>query len=318
MKIVVLDAGTLGDDVELDAIKRFGEVSVYETTACEELLKRAAGAEVIITNKVAIDARALDELSSLKLICVAATGFNVIDVAACKKMGVAVANVAGYSTQSVVQTTFGMLFYMMQHLSYYDSFVKSGRYTKSNTFNHLGMPFNELCGKKYGVIGLGAIGAKVASVAREFGCDVSYYSTSGKNVNEKYKSVSLEELLKNSDIVSIHCPLNDRTKNMIDYDKLKLMKKSAILLNLARGGIVCEASLAKAIDEGVIAGAGFDVYSKEPATADNPLLNVKNFDRIMLTPHIAWTSVESRRRLVAEMAENIGAFLNGERRNRVD
>ena len=318
LKIAFLDAKTLGKDADLSVLDKFGKIEKYETTKYEEVVTRSAGCEIVITNKTAIDRAAIYSLENLKLICVAATGTNIVDIDACRERGVAVTNAAGYSTASVAQLTFGLLFYLLENLHYHDNFVKSGLYAQSDTFNHLGRPFRELCSMRFGIIGLGAIGTKVASIAAGFGCEVVYHSTSGKTKNAAYKSVSLDELLGTSDIVSIHCPLNDKTRNLIDYEKLKKMKRTAILLNTARGGIVCEASLARAIDENIIAAAGIDVYTKEPISADNPLLTVKNREKIILTPHIAWTAVEARKRLVSEMAENISAFMKGEKRNRVD
>jgi glycerate dehydrogenase len=318
LKIAFLDAKTLGKDADLSVLDKFGKTEKYETTKYEDVVARSAGCDIVITNKTVIDRAAVNSLDKLKLICVAATGTNIVDIDACREKGVAVTNVAGYSTASVAQITFGLLFYMLESLAYHDNFVKSGLYAESDTFNHLGRPFRELCSMRFGIIGLGSIGAKVAAIAESFGSEVVYYSTSGKNKNSTFKSASLEELLSSSDIVSIHCPLNEKTKNLIDYEKLKTMKRTAILLNTARGGIVCEASLARAIDENIIAAAGIDVYTKEPVSPDNPLLSVKNQDRLILTPHIAFTSVEARKRLASEIAENISAFIRGEKRNRVD
>lgn len=318
MKIAFLDAKTLGKDADLSILDKLGKTIIYETTKYEDVIARSAGCDIVITNKTPIDRAAIGSLESLKLICVAATGTNIVDIDACREKGIAVTNVAGYSTASVAQITFGMLFYLLENLSYHDNFVKSGLYAKNDTFNHLGRPFCELSSMRFGIIGMGAIGTRVASIAESFGSEIVYYSTSGKNKNAAFKSVSLDELLGTSDIVSIHCPLNKKTVNLIDYEKLKSMKRTAILLNTARGGIVCEASLARAIDENIIAGAGIDVYTREPVSPDNPLLAVKNMDKIILTPHIAFTSVEARKRLASEIGENISAFIRGEKRNRVD
>lgn len=210
-----------------------------------------------------------------------------------------------------------MLFYLLEHLRYYDKYVKSGEYSKSDIFTHLGKPFWEIHGKKWGIIGLGTIGRRIAEVAESFGAKVSYYSTSGIDRKEKYPRKSLEQLLSESDIVSIHAPLNEKTKGLIGYDQLKLMKKNAILLNLGRGGIVVEEDLAKALDENLIGGAGLDVLEKEPIDENNPLLKIKNKEKLLITPHIAWTSIEARQRLVNEIVENIKAFLEGIDRNRV-
>ena len=318
MKIVILDAKTLGDDIDLEIFSQFGDVEIYPTTSPAELYERIEDADIIITNKVVIDRDAINAARNLKLICEAATGYNNIDVLYAKEKGIAVTNVAGYSTESVVQTTFGMLFYLLMHLRYYDDYVKSGEYAKSDIFTHLGRPFWEIHGKRWGIIGLGTIGRRVAEVAESFGCDVIYYSTSGVERPEKYPRYPLDELLKTSDIVSIHAPLNEKTKNLITINELQLMKENAILLNLGRGGIVNEKDLAIALDSDMIGGAGFDVLEKEPIDPENPLLKIKNKEKLLITPHIAWTSIEARKRLVNEIVENIRAFLNGEIRNRVD
>ncbi len=318
MKIVILDAKTLGDDIQLGIFEQFGDLEIYPTTEPSQLFERIQYADIIITNKVVIDKEAINAARNLKLICVAATGYNNVDVYYAKEKGIAVTNVAGYSTESVVQTTFGMLFYLLMHLRYYDDYVKSGEYAMSDIFTHLGRPFWEIHGKRWGIIGLGTIGRRVAQVAESFGCDVIYYSTSGVEREEKYPKYPLDELLKTSDIVSIHAPLNERTKNLITIKELGIMKKNAILLNLGRGGIVNEKDLAIALDSDLIGGAGLDVLEKEPIDPDNPLLKIKNKEKLLITPHIAWTSIEARKRLVNEIVENIRAFLNGSVRNRVD
>lgn len=318
MKIAILDALTLGTDVNLEIFRDFGYVEIYETTnSKQETIERVKDKTVIITNKVIIDKEVMDNAPYLKLVCVAATGYNNVDVDYAKKRKIAITNVAGYSTNSVVQHTFAMLFYLLEHLKYYDEYVKSGEYAKSPIFTNIDKPFWEISGKVWGIIGLGTIGKKVAQVAESFGCDVVYYSTSGKNFHPNYTHKGLDELLSMSDIVSIHAPLNQNTKNLITYDKLKLMKSSAILLNLGRGGIVDESDLAKALDEGLIAAAGLDVLLKEPIDPNNPLLKIKNKERLLITPHIAWTSIEARNKLVKEIYLNIESFLRGKERNRV-
>ncbi len=318
MKIVFLDAKTVGDDVDLTIFEAFGDFVAYPTTKGTQVFDRVYDADIVITNKVVIDREVMNYAKNLKLICVAATGTNNIDIPYAKEKGIAVTNVAGYSTESVVQHTFGMLFYILEQLRYYDEYVKSGQYAESDIFTHLGRPFPEVNGKRWGIIGLGTIGKRVGQVAESFGCDVVYYSTSGVKREERFRKYPLDELLITSDIVSIHAPLNDRTKNLITYDKIRLMKPSAILLNLGRGGIVNEEDLAKALDEGLISGACLDVLEKEPIDQYNPLLYIKNKERVLITPHIAWTSIEARKRLIQEIAENIRAFLNGKERNRVD
>ncbi len=318
IKLVFLDAKTLGSDVDLSPIEKLGEFTVYETTKDEEKLERIYDADIVITNKVVIDRKTIEKARKLKLICVAATGVNNIDIDAAREKGIAVSNVAGYSTYSVVQHTFAMLFYLLENLRYYDDYVKSGEYAKSDVFTHIGKPFYEIKDKVWGIIGLGTIGREVAKVASAFGVHVIYYSTSGVKRQEPYPALDLDNLLKTSDIVSIHAPLNARTRNLITYEKLKLMKPSAYLLNLGRGGIVNEKDLAKALDEGIIAGVGLDVLEREPISEDNPLLKIKNKEKLFITPHIAWTSIEARRKLIEEIEKNIEAFLEGKRRNRVD
>jgi len=313
--LVFLDAETVGRDIDLSGLKQFGQVEIYPVTHPDEVIARVSSAEIVITNKVVIDKAVMDAAPNLKLICVAATGTNNIDIDYAKQKGIAVTNVPGYSTQSVVEMTFAMLFYLLRHLSYYDNYVKSGRYAQSSIFTHLDRPFWELVGKRWGIIGLGNIGRNVARIAKCFGCEVVYYSTSGRNINPEFKRVNLSELLETSDIVSIHAPLNKRTRNLITYNELKCMQRHAILLNLGRGGIVNEIDLARALEEGLIAAAGLDVLEQEPIHPDNPLLKLK--DKILITPHIAWSSIEARKRLIDEVVLNIKAFLNGEWRNRI-
>ena len=316
-KICVLDARTLGEDVDLSALRDFGEVVVYDTTAPEKVVERIKDCEIIITNKVVLDRSNLPYAPQVKLICVAATGTNNIDLDYARSKSITVTNVAGYSTHSVVQHTFAMLFYLLESPAYYDSYVKSGQYAESEIFTHLGRPFWELYGKTWGIIGLGTIGRAVAGVARQFGCQVIYYSTSGENRNPDYTRADLEELLQMADVLSIHAPLNERTLNLLHYERLQLMKPHAILLNLGRGGIVNEADLARILEEGVIGGAALDVLEREPIDSKNPLLKIKEHNRLFITPHIAWASREARNTLVREIANNIEGFLKGMPRNTV-
>lgn len=317
MKIAILDAATLGNDIDLSIFADFGYLEIYGTTSKDQVIDRVRDKHIVITNKVVIDKDVMDNAPNLKLICVAATGYNNIDIEYAKQKGVAVTNVAGYSTDSVVQHTFAMLFYLLENLRYYDEYTKSGEYAKSPIFTHLDRPFYEIKGKTWGIIGLGTIGKAVARVAKAFGCNVIYYSTSGQNTDPEFERKDLDLLLSVSDIVSIHAPLNQNTKNLITYDKIKLMKKDAILLNLGRGGIINETDLARALDEGIIKAAGLDVLEKEPIDPENPLLKIRNKEKLLITPHIAWTSVEARKKLVSEIYQNIKAFLQGKQRNRV-
>ncbi|WP_345988666.1 D-2-hydroxyacid dehydrogenase [Sulfurimonas sp. HSL1-2] len=308
MKIVLLDTLTYGD-TDLGGFDAFGEVDVYETTAPEETAERIANADVIVTNKVVITDEMMAATPTLKLICVAATGTNNVDIPAAEARGIAVRNVAGYSTDSVIQHTFSMLFYLLGHSRYYDSYVKNGDWARSEVFTHVGRPFHEIKGKTWGIIGLGEIGRGVAAVAKAFGAQVRYYSTSGKNDNADYEKVTLSRLLEESDIVTIHAPLNASTKGLIGHSELLIMKDGAVLLNLGRGGIVDERALAAIIDAKSLY-IGLDVLEKEPMSAGHPLMEIEHKERLYITPHIAWTSVEARDALIAKVIENIRTFVN--------
>lgn len=316
-KIVVLDAITLGN-VDFDKLKEFGEVILYDKTKVEDVEERIKDASIILTNKVVLNKDNLKDAEKLEIICETATGFNNIDVEYAKSKNIAVTNVAGYSTPTVAQHTFATLLHLYDKIGYYDEFVKSGEYSKSGMFTNLDRPFNDIEGKTWGIIGLGNIGKRVAKIAEAFGAKVVYYSTSGKNNNLEYKRVELYELLSESDIISIHSPLNKNTEGLFNYDNLKKMKKTSVLINMGRGPIVVEEDLAKAIDENIISGAALDVFSVEPMPENSPLLKIKNKEKIVMTPHIAWASIEARERLFNDLIENIKAFYKGERRNRVE
>ncbi|KFN40447.1 MAG: 2-hydroxyacid dehydrogenase [Sulfuricurvum sp. MLSB] len=307
MKIAILDALTYGD-TSLEVFKTLGDVTVYQTTIPEETAERVRDAEVIVTNKAVINDAVMEAAPALKLICVAATGMNNIDHDAAARRGITVKNVAGYSTDSVVQHTFSLLFYLMGHSRYYDEYVKAGEWQKEAVFAHIGPSFSELRGKKWGIIGLGEIGCNVARVAKAFGAEVWYYSTSGKNVSEEFEQTTLSRLVENSDVISIHAPLNAQTQNLISHSELLQMKDGAVLLNLGRGGIVDEDALSVIIDVKPIY-VGLDVLAQEPMKKSHPLLSVQHPERLYLTPHIAWTSREARERLIAATAENIRTFL---------
>lgn len=307
MKIVILDALTYGD-TSLAGFEALGDVVVYQTTSAEETCERVKDAEVIVTNKVVINDAVMESSPNLKLICVAATGTNNIDHDAAERRGITVKNVAGYSTDAVVQHTFSMLFYLMGHSRYYDEYVKSSSWQKETVFAHIGPSFSELRGKTWGIIGLGEIGRNVAKIASAFGANVCYYSTSGKNENSDYEKTTLSRLIENSDIISIHAPLNPSTENLISHSELLQMKDGAVLLNLGRGGIVDEDALSVIIDVKPIF-VGLDVLVKEPMKTAHPLLRVKHPERLYITPHIAWTSREARERLINATVENIKTFL---------
>lgn len=318
MKICVLDAQTVGRDIDLTLLNECGELILYDLTSPEEVAERIKEVEVIITNKVVLNEDNLKDASHLKMIGLLATGYNNIDIDYAKKRGIAVANVAGYSTESVAQHTFAMLFYLMEHLNQYDNYVKSKAYAESEIFTYIAWPFQELRGKRLGIIGLGEIGKAVARIATAFGMEIVYYSTSGKNNSGiGYLRLELDKLLRTSDVVSIHAPYNEKTHHLLTYQELKKMKPSAYLINVGRGGIVVEEDLAKALNEGLLQGAGLDVLEKEPITKDNPLFNVEDKNKILITPHIAWASVEARRTLIQEVIANIHAYERKEMRNRI-
>jgi glycerate dehydrogenase len=307
MKIVILDALTYGD-TSLAGFEALGDVVVYQTTSADETYDRVRDAEVIVTNKVVINDTVMESAPNLKLICVAATGMNNIDHDAASRRKIIVKNVAGYSTDAVVQHTFSMLFYLMGHSRYYDEYVKSGEWQKEAVFAHIGPSFSELRGKTWGVIGLGEIGRSVARIASAFGANVCYYSTSGKNENTDFEKTTLSRLIENSDVISIHAPLNPSTENLISHSELLQMKDGAVLLNLGRGGIVDEDALSVIIDVKPIF-VGLDVLVKEPMKTPHPLLALKHPERLYITPHIAWTSREARERLIAATIENIKTFV---------
>ncbi len=308
MKIVILDAKTLGDDLDITILESFGTLSVYQTTSPEETLERIQSADIIITNKVVITAEMMEATPTLKLICIAATGMNNVDLDAAKDKEIEVKNVAGYSTKSVVQHTFAMALYLLEKMAYYDSTVKDGSWSASGLFTDVSRPFYEISGKKWGIIGFGTIGQEVAKVATAFGAEVSYHSTSGKNLQGAYPHQSLEQLLKSCDIISIHAPLNDATYNLINERNLSLIKEDAILLNLGRGGIINEKDLALELDRRTLY-AGLDVLEKEPLTLDNSLKAIEHQERLLITPHIAWASIEARKKLLEGIVENIQRFM---------
>lgn len=303
MKIVLLDALTLGDS-DLSALKKLGEFRECAVTTEEQRLAHIADNEVIITNKVLIDAAIIAANPQLKLICIAATGMNNVDLLAAQKAGVVVKNVSGYSTESVAQSTLSMLLQLIHQSRYYDNYIQSKAYCASPIFTHIERPFFEIKGKRWGIIGMGAIGQRVAEIASVFGCQLCYYSTSGKNSHPAIERVDLPTLLASCDIITIHAPLNAQTENLIDEDALMLVKKGAIILNLGRGGIIDEAAMAKALDLFDIYH-GTDVLACEPMHTNHPYFSVKAQSRLLITPHTAWASTQARATLVAKIIENI-------------
>lgn len=315
MKIVFLERNSLGEDVDLSYFNELGDVEFFGTSTAEEAAGRVRDAQIVISNKIEMSERTLGEAGELKLICLTATGTNNVDFSYVNSRNIPVANVKSYSTDSVVQHTFAMLFYLLERLPYYDTYVKSGDYAKSDLFSHFAYSYHELAGKRFGIIGLGEIGRKVGRIAQLFGCQVCYYSTSGKNNNDEFMRLSLEELLKTSDVVSVHAPLTEQTQDLMGEAEFRMMKPEAIFLNLGRGPIVVEEALYKAITENWIGGAGLDVLRVEPIESDNPLLKIQDSNRLIITPHIGWATLEARNRCAREVYENIQAFLRGEMRN---
>ncbi len=317
MKIVLLDTATMGEDMEFSCIERLGECVKYKNTLPEEVPARIKDADVVVINKVLLSRKVLENAENLKLICVFAIGYNNVDIEYCKERNIRVRNVPGYCVESVCQHTFALLFMLMENMRYYDDFVKNGDYSKSGVANHLGKPFFEIAGKKWGIIGMGAIGRAVADCAAVFGAEVCYSSISGAVRREKYENVSLETLLKECDVISVHAPLNEKTMHLIGEKELKMMKNTAYIVNVGRGAVIDEKALADAVDGGIIGGAALDVFTSEPPAWDSPIMNIKNKERIVYTPHTAWSSVEARKRCISMTADNIEAFIEGESRNDV-
>ena len=308
MKIVFLDVKTIGEDIDLSGYEALGKVVKYDFSTPEQARERTRDADVIILNKVEINEKSIGDADKLKLVCVTATGTNNLDKEYLAERGIAWRNVAGYSTETVAQHTFALLFYLFEKLSYYDDYVKSEKYIGDVSFTHFDHVFHELTGKTWGIIGLGNIGRRVADIAKMFGCHVIYYSTSGKNSQPGYERVEFDELLEKSDIVSVHAPLTEETQGLMDAKAFSKMKESAIFLNLGRGPIVVEKDLADALDNGHIAAAGLDVLSVEPMREDNPLRRIKDSEKLIITPHIAWASVEARTRLMEIILGQIKEF----------
>ena len=309
MKLVFLDTKTIGEDIDLSAYDALGEVVKYGFSTLEEIPERVKDADVLIVNKIAINEQTIGNAKNLKLVCVTATGTNNLDKEYLKKRGIAWRNVAGYSTESVTQHTFALLFYLLEKIRYYDDYVKNEKYINDTVFTHFAEHFNEVNGKTWGIIGLGTIGRRVADIAKAFGARVIYYSASGSPAQEGYEQVDFETLLATSDIVSVHAPLNEYTKDLMDREAFAKMKKTAIFLNLGRGPIVVEQDLYEALETGEIAAAGLDVLCEEPMSETNPLAKIKDSKKLIITPHIAWASVEARNRLMQIIAGQIREFL---------
>lgn len=315
MKITLLDAGTLGDDITADVFAEFGEVRVYRSTAANEVREHIGDAEAVVINKVKMNEFTLKGVTSLRLICIAATGFDNVDLDYCRRHGIAVCNVVGYSTQCVAQVTVSMALSLITHLNEYVDVVRSGVYTARGLPNCLTPVYHEIYGKTWGIIGFGNIGQQVGRVAEALGCRVL---VNKRTPIADWTCVNLDTICKESDILSIHTPLNDSTRNLLDASHINMLKPNAIVINVARGAVTDEQALAQAVKEGRIGALGVDVYSTEPIPADHPFQEIRDLPNVCLTPHMAWGGYETRVRVMREMAENIRSFLAGDRRNRVD
>ncbi|MDC7292470.1 MULTISPECIES: D-2-hydroxyacid dehydrogenase [unclassified Butyrivibrio] len=319
MRIVVADTDSIGQDMDYSIYDELGEVVYYEDKITEDNAKeRMAGAKILMINKSQITDKLLDDAPDLELICEFATGFDNANIPACDRHGVKVANVVNYSTASVAQHTFAMLFYLMEKLRHYDEFVKRGDYAAQSHFCCLDIPFEELDGKTYGIVGMGNIGKKVAQIATAYGAKVIFYASSGSSDCTDYEQVSFDELLKRSDVISLHCPLSDRTRNLFNKEAFDKMKPTAILINVARGAVVSEQDLADALLQGKIRAAGLDVLNPEPMAKDSPLLQIQDSGKLIVTPHLAWASTEARTRCLEEVKKNAQAWINGNPRNLVN
>ena len=318
MKLVVLERNSVGTDIDVSCYEQFGEVDYYPNTVAENTAERVKDADIVIVNKAPMNESTLKDAPNVKLICLFATGFDNVDLAYCKSRGIKVANVVNYSTAAVVQHTLLLALALEEKLSFYDNYVKSDTYANQDRFSNFDRPFGEFEGKTWGIVGMGNIGRGVARVAQAMGCKVIFYSASGKSSCTEFERVEFDELLAQSDILSLHCPLSDRTRGLINKEAFSKMKKSAILVNVARGPVVDTQALYDALTKGQIAAAGLDVLEKEPISKDNPLGTIKDSTKLIITPHMAWASTEARMRLVDEVTKNIQAFLDGEERNIVN
>lgn len=316
MKIVILERNSVGADVSVDCIGDFGEVTAYRNTVTvQEVIDRVRDADIIIANKAPLREETLKDAPKVKLICEFATGYDNCDLAYCRQRGIKVTNVRDYCTGMVAQHTFALALALSEKLSYYDHYVKSGEYSAQDRFSNFDLPFNELEGKTWGIVGMGNIGKRVAAIAKAMGCRVIFHSVTGKSTCTEYERVDKDTLLAQSDFLSLHCPLSGLTENFIDADALRRMKKTAVLINVARGRVVDNHALYEALVQGEIAAAGLDVVENEPLEESNPLSMLKDSTKLIITPHLAWASVEARTRCVQGAYENIAAFLRGEERN---
>lgn len=318
MKIVVTERNSVGLDIDVSCFEKYGEVTYYPNTLAGNTAERVKDADIIIANKAPLNESTLKDAPNVKLICLFATGFDNVDISYCKSRGIKVANVVNYCTPAVAQHTVLLALCLMEKLAFYDDYVKSGTYSAQDRFSNFDRPFGELEGKTWGIVGMGTIGHKVAALAEAFGCKVIFYSASGKSTCTDYPKVDFDTLLAESDILSLHCPLSDRTRNLIDKEALSKMKKTAVLINVARGPVVNGQDLYDALMADEIAAAGLDVLEKEPMEKTNPLGQIKDSTKLIITPHMSWASTEARIRLVDEICRNIEAFIDGKDRNVVN
>ena len=318
MKLVILERNSAGTDVDVSCFEKFGEVTCYPNTVAANTAERVKDADIILANKAPLNESTLKDAPNVKLICLLATGFDNVDLAYCRSRGIKVTNVINYCTSTVAQHTLLLALALSEKIAFYDDYVKSGAYSAQDRFSNFDRTFYDLEGKTWGIIGMGTIGRRVAGLAQAFGCRVIFYSASGKSTCTDYERVEFDTLLQESDILSLHCPLSDRTRGLINKDALSKMKETAILVNVARGPVVDTQALYDALVTDQISGAGLDVLEQEPMAKDNPLAQIKDSTKLIITPHMAWASLESRTHLVEEVAKNIEAFLAGENRNVVN
>lgn len=318
MKLVILERNSVGTDVDVSCFEKFGEVTCYPNTVAANTSERVKDADIILANKAPLNESTLKDAPNVKLICLLATGFDNVDLAYCKSRSIKVTNVVNYCTSTVAQHTLLLALALSEKIAFYDDYVKSGAYSAQDRFSNFDRTFYDLEGKTWGIIGMGTIGRRVAGLAQAFGCRVIFYSASGKSTCTDYERVEFDTLLQESDILSLHCPLSDRTRGLINKDALSKMKETAILVNVARGPVVDTRALCDALVTDQIAGAGLDVLEQEPMAKDNPLARIKDSSKLIITPHMAWASLESRTRLVDAVVKNIEAFLAGENRNVVN
>ena len=318
MKLVVLERNSIGTDVDVSCFEKFGEVTYYPNTIADNTAGRVADADIVIANKAPLNESTLKDAPNVKLICLFATGFDNVDIAYCKSRGIKVANVVNYCTPAVAQHTLLLALALAEKIAFYDDYVKSGAYSAQDRFSNFDRTFHDLNGKTWGIVGMGNIGHKVASLAQAFGCRVIFYSASGKSTCPEYERVEFDTLLQESDILSLHCPLSDRTKGLINKEAFEKMKETAVLINVARGPVVDTQALYEALINNRIAAAGLDVLEKEPMASDNPLIKIQDSTKLIITPHMSWASIESRNCLLGEVVKNIESFLDRENRNVVN